>query len=212
MTKIKVCGITNKEDVMECIRLGVDYIGLNFYKKSPRFIALESAKGIIKAVRNKTLQTFFAGVFVNESLAAVKNISGKLSLDLIQLHGNEDPGYVSELKKCLGKKVQVIKAFRVKNKVSLKSIQNYECNYFLFDSYSKYSFGGTGNSFDFNAIKNIKIQRPFFIAGGINVSNIKDALSLNPFGVDINSSVEISPGKKDHKKISEIIAIVRVEK
>ena len=205
-TRIKICGITNYYDAKFCINNGVDYIGFIFYNKSPRYISPEKARTIILKLGKAKIR--FAGVFVNEKLSEVNHISSLCGLDVLQIHGDENKSFFRNLRKTSDKRI--IKSIRMKDEVSLRNIEPFDSDFFLFDSFSKTEYGGTGKSFDFKLIKNI--SKPFFLAGGLNSANIETALkNINPFGVDMNSGVEKSPGVKDHNKILEIIKIIRRE-
>ena len=205
MTKIKICGITNYEDALACIALEIEYIGFNFYQKSPRYIAPEAAKEIIGRLPDSGAK--FTGVFVNEDFSRLSGIVNFLGLGLVQIHGDENSKYTQTLKKNLPK-IKVIKVIRVKDKTSLAIISTFNSDYLLFDTYAEDMYGGTGNSFDYNIIKT---KKKFFLAGGINQNNILKALGQKPYAVDINSGVEITRGKKDLRKIHEIVTVIRNE-
>lgn len=199
MTKVKICGITNLEDAMDAASLGADYLGFNFYPKSPRHIKKSEAKKIISSLPKNIKKV---GVFVNEGIDKVKSIVNEANLDLIQLHGDETPYYCAQLKN-KGKKT-IIKAFRIKNYGEIKKTGDYDVDYLMFDAFRKGMFGGTGKTFDWKIVKEIK--RPFFLSGGLNADNIKGAIkAAKPFAVDVASSVEKKPGKKDYRKMKSFI-------
>jgi phosphoribosylanthranilate isomerase len=199
MTKVKICGITNYEDAANAAILGADYIGFNFYKSSPRYIDESEVKKIIERMPNSVKKV---GVFVNEKLDAVKRIVKDLNLDLIQLHGGETPEYCKQIKK--ETKKGIIKSFRIKDKSDIEKIKEYNVDYYLFDAYKEGLFGGTGKTFDHSLLKNIK--RKFFLSGGLNEKNVKEAIkTTKPFAVDTASGVEKNPRKKDPKKMEEFI-------
>ncbi len=199
MTKVKICGITNYEDAMDAIRLGADFIGLNFYRKVPRYIKLKEARKIAKDATKKTKKV---GIFVNSTLGNIKRISKEIGLDYIQLHGNESPEFCREVKRSTRKKI--IKAIRIKSIGDLKKINKFDVDLFIFDAYKKGHYGGTGKSIDFNLLKGIK--KKYFLSGGLNQSNVRKAIKeLNPFVVDVSSGVEKSIGKKDYNKVKAFI-------
>ncbi len=207
IVKIKVCGITNLEDALFCIKNKIDYIGFNFYEKSPRYILPKKAKEIKdKLPRSKTK---FVGVFVNESIAGLCKIAREVGLNLLQLHGDENSKYILNLR-CKFPKAKIIRAIRVKEKASLGGIGAISSDYILFDNYSRNKYGGTGASFYFNFLKGI--SRGFFLSGGVNAMNLHNALKLMPFAIDVNSGIESTPGKKDSSKIIEILKIMRDKK
>ena len=199
MVKIKICGITNYEDAENAAMFGADYIGFNFYRLSPRYIDEAEVKKIIEKMQNSAKNV---GVFVNEKLDTIKKIVQNLDLDLIQLHGDESPDYCKQLKKDTNKRI--IKAFRIKNNININKIKKYNVDYYLFDAHKEELFGGTGKTFYHGLLKNIK--KDFFLSGGLNEKNVKEAIKIaNPFAVDTASGVEKNPRKKDPKKIEEFI-------
>lgn len=203
MTKIKICGITNLEDAQNAVSFGADFIGFIF-ADSPRNIKPEDAKSIIEKLKGNVLKV---GVFVNETLKRVTSIVEYCSLDLIQLHGDEDPQYCSQLKDR-----QVIKAFRIKDDASLALIPRYKDVFAcLLDTFSKETYGGIGRVFDWNlAIKAKEFGKPILLSGGLGLSNIKEAIKVvRPYAVDISSSIELRPGKKDTKRMQQLIGIIK---
>ena len=199
MVKVKICGITNYEDAANAAILGADFIGFNFYSLSPRFIDRDDAKRIINKMP-KNLKN--VGVFVNEVLEEVKKIVEYVGLDMVQLHGDETPDYCKQIKE--ETKKEVIKSFRINKKEDIKKIKNYDVDYYLFDAYHEGLFGGTGKSFDWNLLKNIK--KPFFLSGGLNCGNVRQAIKIaRPFAVDVASGIEKNQRKKDIEKTKEFI-------
>ena len=201
MAKVKICGITNEKDALNAAKLGADYIGFNFYKKSPRYIDEKKAKEIINKIPARIKKV---GVFVNEDADAIIKISKNLGLDLIQLHGDETLQYCKKVKKQA--KIKIIKAFRIKDKKDVHKINHYKdhADYFMFDAYTEKLFGGTGKIFDWHLVNGIK--KPFFLSGGLNPENVFNAILISlPFAVDVASGVEKKPGKKDYNKIKKFI-------
>jgi phosphoribosylanthranilate isomerase len=199
---IKVCGITQLKQLQQLEALDIDFAGLIFYKDSPRYVGnkipgkeLKSADFDIKKV----------GVFVNADYDEIMKIVESYSLDLVQLHGDESPDLCNDL----SDEVEVIKTFRISDETAQqidKLIMPYDeaCDYCLFDTASGDSFGGTGKQFNWNNLSKSKIEKPFFISGGISVDDA-DALKAfkhpDLFAVDINSKFETEPGIKDMKLI-----------
>ena len=203
MVKIKICGITNIEDAQKAVSLGADAIGFVF-ANSPRKIKPDRAKSIIENLKKRVLSV---GVFVNEPLDNVLKIQQQCSLDAVQLHGDETPEYCSRLKK-----IKVIKAFRIKDESSLSPIPLYKDVFaYLLDTFSEKSYGGTGKTFNWNlALKAKNFEKPIILSGGLAPDNIKEAIkAVRPYGIDISSSIEIKPGKKDHKLMREIIRLIK---
>ena len=199
--KVKICGTTSLKDAFLAVESGADAIGFIFYKMSPRNISQKEAKEIILQLP-PFIET--VGVFVNETSDKINRIAEQCKLNSIQLHGEESPALCRRVKR------KVIKAFRVKNADSLKSIASYKVSGFLLDSYNDGSKGGTGQVFDWNLALRVKKQGPVILAGGLNPYNVFTAIHrVKPYGVDVCSGVEDSPGIKDHEKIRAFIKSVR---
>ena len=199
--KVKICGTTSLKDAFLAVESGADAIGFIFYKMSPRNISQKEAKEIILQLP-PFVET--VGVFVNETSDKINRIAEQCKLNSIQLHGEESPALCRRVKR------KVIKAFRVKNADSLKSIASYDVSGFLLDSYNDGSKGGTGQVFDWNLALRVKKQGPVILAGGLNPYNVFTAIHrVKPYGVDVCSGVENSPGIKDHEKVRAFIKSVR---
>lgn len=197
---IKICGITNLEDALTSIEAGCDALGFVF-AKSPRRITLKEARAIIKEIPPSVKRV---GVFVNEEQARVREIAETCRLDLLQFHGDETPDYCSQFEH------PVIKAFRIKDGESLKELANYKVVAYLLDSHSEEVYGGTGKRFDWELARVAKAFGPIILAGGLDPSNVVQAIKrILPYGVDVSSGVEARPGKKDPLKIREFIQAVR---
>ncbi len=203
MTKIKICGITNKVDAVEAARSGVDMLGFIFYKKSPRFVSQKSARDIINELPGDIMKV---GVFVDEEPDAVLSLARSAGLDAAQLHGGETPECCADLKESL----KVIKAFRIKDKKDLSRINGYDVDFYLLDTYQRRARGGTGKTFDWGIISDFEFLRPIILSGGLNPGNILDAIkTISPFGVDVSSGIEESPGKKDLKLMKKFVEEIR---
>ena len=151
------------------------------------------------------------GVFVNESVEKIAEISEKANLNFIQLHGDEDENFIKDLRKNVKKEVKVIKVFRVGETFNFQfSIFNSLVDYFLFDTDSK-AFGGTGKSFDWQILNEIEIPKPYFLSGGISPENLENLKILNqkPLVLDINSKFEIEPGIKNLEKIKTFKSLLK---
>ena len=207
---IKICGITSKETVKFLINNHVDYFGLIFYKKSPRYIDLNKAYQLTKISRDTKLKA--VGVFVNYSLIEIQKYIDTLNLKFIQLHGNEDISYIHKLKK--NNDVTIIKAFGIKDLKDFKIANEYlDVDYFLFDYKPTKNYelpGGNAKSFNWKITRNVKILKKWFLSGGINENNIKEAIGIkNLYGIDISSGVEEKLGVKSDNKISRILKIIK---
>lgn len=204
MVKVKICGIKTLQDVEFVNRQKPDFTGFVFYLLSKRYVSLITARSL-KAKLNKKIKSI--GVFVNappEEIAAAAELG---IIDLVQLHGDETNAYIAELRKICT--LPVIKAVRVREEADIKKAAFYNCDYFLFDTYSTASYGGTGRQFDTQLLKGVKINKPYFLAGGLNAGNVRSALKgLKPYAVDVSGGVE-SGGSKDEIKIKNFIKQVK---
>jgi len=204
MVRVKICGITNETDALKAARLGAWALGFVFYKKSPRFISPFKAKKIIEA-----LPPFITpvGVFVNHNLGAMRDIIAHCGLHAVQLHGDEDHHFCHRLRRY---NVKVIKAFRVGQGFNPKDVEAYKVDAYLFDTADKDAYGGTGKTFDWTMLTEVKSTNvPIILSGGLNTQNVIAPVNgLKPYAVDISSSVEESPGKKDGKKMKDFIDVV----
>ncbi len=203
MIKIKICGITNKEDALWAVNLKVDALGFIF-ADSPRRVSPEIVQAIIEL-----LPPFISsvGVFVNEDREKVKEIAENCGLTTLQFHGQESSSYCKEFKQ------KVVKTFRVKDKSVLEKAVQYQdkVDGYLLDTYSPSKYGGTGKTFDWSIAKEIKeFGLPTILSGGLNSENIKEAISeVEPYAVDVSSGVEERPGKKSLEKLIDFVRIVR---
>ncbi len=200
MVKIKICGITNLEDAAACANYGADALGFVF-AESPRKISKFRCREIIDR-----LPPFVTvvGLFANQSKEDISDIIKFCPLDVLQFHGDESPEF------CLSFNKRTIKAFRIFNQRDIKLLDNYNVSAYLLDSYDGKKLGGTGKTFDWKLIKGVTNKR-IILAGGLNSSNVGNAISeCSPYGVDVSSGVEKSPGIKDHRKIAEFIKRSRV--
>ena len=204
MPKVKICGNTNIEDVRLVVERGADYAGLIF-TESKRRVSLETAQAIIRAFpefRN------FVAVFSNQSKEEVETLVHDLGIRILQFHGEETALYCRSF---IEKGYEVIKTFRIKDRMSLKRIDEYNVSAFLFDTYTAETKGGTGISFNWELIEDRPyVHEKLFLAGGLNVNNLRKAIQkVHPFAVDVASGVESAPGKKDPKLLEEFIRIAK---
>jgi len=205
--KIKVCGMRQRENIEQLVRLNPDYIGFIFYQQSKRYVGDQIAEDLLNLIPH-TIQK--VGVFVDEPVNSLIEKYHLNRLDMIQLHGNESPDYCYKLKE-MG--IQAIKAFKISDDFDFVSIAVYKssCAYFLFDTAGK-TVGGTGIKFDWSLINKYTGGRPFFLSGGIESSDgqlIRNISHPDLFGVDVNSGFETEPAIKDILKISSFISEIR---
>jgi len=202
MTKIKICGITNRADALAAVDLSVDAVGFVFYPQSPRYIAPDSLEQFRRKISPSTR---CIGVFVNERKESVLRIAKQCRLDGLQFHGNESPEYCSHFSTHM-----VIKAFALKNRKDLRSIKDYNVQAILVDTYDSVNLGGTGKKSNWELAEEARSFGPLILAGGLNETTVKDAIrSVNPFAVDVSSGLEISPGAKNHDKMNAFVQKVR---
>lgn len=195
MTKIKICGLFRENDIDFVNEALPDFIGFVF-AKSRRQIVPETAK---KFKQNLNKNIYSVGVFVNEPVKNIAEICDKNIIDLIQLHGNEDEKYIKSLRTVCNNKI--IKAVTVKNAADILRSRNCTADYLLLDNGC-----GSGERFDWELLKTF--VKPYFLAGGINKTNIDEALSLKPYCIDISSGVE-TENVKDKQKILDIVRRVK---
>jgi phosphoribosylanthranilate isomerase len=212
MTAIKVCGITRTEDMLMCSRLGVDAVGINFWPGSRRYVTPEKAADILQH-RGGRMKIF--GVFVNAPLAEIVTYTRMLSLDFIQLHGDEREENIRQLRDRLprAQKVGIIKAIRVRNIFPEKEIAAFSSisDGLLFDSGATGAYGGSGVEFDYGALEGVGLKLPMvLLSGGLNAGNVERAVRLvKPHMVDVCSGVETAPGVKDEKKLEFFVEALR---
>ena len=205
--QLKVCGLTKMDQIQELISMNIDFLGFIFYEKSPRFVLNHLSLEEISEINHQGK----VGVFVNESIEKIAEITEKAKLNFIQLHGDEDENFIKDLRKNVKKEVKLIKVFRVGETFNFQfSIFNSLVDYFLFDTDSK-AFGGTGKTFDWQILNEIEISKPYFLSGGISLENIHQLSTINhqPLALDINSKFETEPGSKDIEKIKNFTQIVK---
>lgn len=185
---VKFCGMTNYKDAKESLDLGVDFIGFVFYKKSPRFIEVQEVKNILKKLPKETKSV---GVFVEESQMDIEYIMNYCALTYAQVYNDFDMQ-------------NIIRAYRIQNSLP-KTIHN---GLILVDRFSA-KVGGSGEKFDWSILESFEAINRTFVAGGISFENIEEVVKYKPYGVDLVSSIERYPGKKDKAKMKAFIEKLR---
>ncbi|MBN3038864.1 MAG: phosphoribosylanthranilate isomerase [Candidatus Omnitrophica bacterium] len=200
MAKVKICGITNKEDAMWVANLAADYLGMVFAKESNRSVSEKTAQEIAEALPPYIEKV---GLFVNEEPKRVEKILGQCGLNLLQFHGDETPEYCQQFKG----KAKIIKAFRIKDEESLALIPQYDVDFYLLDAFVEDQPGGTGTTFNWDlALRAKEFGKPIFLAGGLNPDNIIEAIKkVEPYAVDVSSGVEASPRRKNVDLMQDFI-------
>lgn len=199
--EIKICGITNMEDAVMAFAYGADALGFIFYEKSPRYVSPETAMRII---RNLPDDISKVGVFVNHDIHAVRQIYEFCGLDLIQLHGDESPDYCREFSQSI-----LIKAISPRNEEDLGIVKRYGVKAVIIDARDSGLYGGTGKKSNWELAAKLKEMHLLVLSGGLNAGNILEGIrTVSPHAVDVNSGVELSPGKKDPKQVQSMIETV----
>ena len=202
MVKIKVCGITNLDDARAAVEYGADYLGFNFYPPSRRCIAPERAHEIIAGLP-EDVEKF--ALFVNEPEEKIRRIlaaGGDAGFSGVQLHGEESAEF------CRGWDVTVIKAFRVKDRESLRAMENFPADYYLVDTWAP-GYGGSGEAFPWSWLEGLRPEK-LILAGGLHSGNVAEAIrQVRPYGVDVCTGVESAPGVKDHEKLKAFISAAK---
>jgi phosphoribosylanthranilate isomerase len=201
--KVKICGITSIDDALAAVGAGADMLGFNFYEKSPRCISPELCKQVISAI--PAGKVFHVGVFVNMDASDILRVMETCGLDLAQLSGDESPQALHVLGE------RAFKALRPADDDSLQAdLARYPARKgkpsWLVDAYRPNAYGGTGHTADWQLAANLAWQTPILLAGGLKPENVAQAIEqVQPWGVDVASGVEISPGVKDHAKMCAFV-------
>ncbi|MCF8222408.1 MAG: phosphoribosylanthranilate isomerase [Bacteroidales bacterium] len=207
--KVKICGLRDKDNIREIAGMKPDYLGFIFYKASPRYagdiLDVDTLNELDEGLKK-------VGVFVNEDINKVVDIALAYGLDVLQLHGNENPAYCRELR---GENFEIIKAFNPLDKNDFVAMKEYHgsCDYFLLDNRGRMA-GGSGQKFDWEILDKYKLDIPFFLSGGIGPGDSEQLLSMNyknMTAIDINSRFEIAPGVKDPALVEEFLNKIRIK-
>ncbi|MFL9484534.1 phosphoribosylanthranilate isomerase [Chitinophagaceae bacterium LWZ2-11] len=209
--RIKVCGLTQVEQVQELDEMGVEFGGFIFYPKSPRYVFKSMPAATIKKIKGNINKV---GVFVNAPTNDVLQTIDDCGLYLVQLHGDESPRECEKI----ANYVSVIKAFRLREDDNiLWKIKDYQdvVDMFLFDTEGA-GYGGTGKKFNWNLLKGLDIRKPFFLSGGIRPDDVdalkefsKDVVAKDLFALDVNSQFEVSPGIKDMNLVRQFVTKIK---
>ncbi len=193
---VKICGITKLEDALFCSSAGANFLGFIFYTKSPRYITHRHVREIIEQLPSTVTPV---GVFVNESREVINDIILKTNIRIIQLSGDESPD------DCLGYPIDVWKAFRIDKIDEVQQTTAFQISAALLDGVKGKEYGGTGVPADISVANEIKKYHRLVLAGGLNPENVSSMIrQTQPYAIDVNSGVEISPGKKDHNKVKQL--------
>ena len=195
---VKICGITRVDDAVFATELGASAVGFVFFPQSPRYIDPKTAGEITSALPSHVVRV---GVFVDEDESTVLDIVREAGLTAVQLHGTENQNYIDRLGG-----LRVIKAVRIGPDFDETTLADFSAVTFLVDAYSPVAKGGTGLTIDWNVANRLRQYGRIILAGGLNASNVREAVeTAYPWGVDVSSGVEVSPGVKDHDKLRAFI-------
>lgn len=202
-TRIKVCGITDRDQALAIAALGVDALGFIFVAASPRCVAAEQVRAIVAALPPFVTTV---GVFMDHDPELVNQIARSCGLSMVQLHGKESAEY------CRAMELPVVKAFRVRpDALPVLTAYRQVVKGFLLDTYRAGQAGGTGATFDWELVGQLALPGPLLLAGGLTADNVGAAIrQLRPFAVDANSGVELSPGRKDLEQVKRLVAEARL--
>lgn len=206
-TKVKICGLSTPETITTAIEHGADFIGLVFYPPSPRHLELEVARYLANTIP-ETVTT--VGLFVDPDDKTLETTLNVVPLNVIQLHGNETPERVAEIKDKFD--LPVMKAISVSTKMDIESASSYEgiVDWMLFDAKGEILPGGNGIAFDWTLLSEYQGATPWMLAGGLTPDNVLEALSIaSPDAVDVSSGVETAKGVKDVAKIHSFLKAVK---
>ncbi len=203
--KIKICGITNAPDALAAIEAGADALGFVFHRRSPRWVEAKVVKAIVSELPPFVLPV---GVFVNEDAKVVRDLMNECGLALAQLHGDETASYCELLAR------PALKAIRLRGRGSLLALAEFQgraqVRGFVVDTFSEEVYGGTGETTDWNLAAEAAKAARILLAGGLTPENVGEAIEkVRPYGVDVSSGVEASPGKKDPEKVRAFVRAVR---
>jgi len=202
--QIKICGLRREEDIKYVNECLPEYIGFVF-AESKRKVDKKQAK-VLKEMLSSKIQA--VGVFVNAALEEIEELCSENVIDIVQLHGEEDIVYIESLRERISN--PIIKAIRVRSQEQILEEEKMPCEMLLLDTYTKGEYGGSGKDFDLQMIP--ELEKPYFLAGGLQVETIKEKLAqVNPYAVDISSGVE-TDGIKDFQKIKEFVKKIREER
>ena len=197
MIATKICGITNNPDANLAIAMGASALGFIFYKKSPRYVDIKTAK----IISSQNPKGKFIGVFVNEDIDYIKKVIDDVGLNGVQLHGDESNVF------CQSFNVPVIKAIRVKLHLNKSIFDKYDVSALLLDTYDNKLIGGTGKTFNWSKVDGDNFNLPIILAGGLNDKNILEGIkAVNPSALDISSGIELRPGKKNKIKMKLVFS------
>ena len=209
---VKICGLTSEKQALQVAKLGANAIGIISVEDSPRYISAENKKKIFKTLDKLHPRIERVSVVQNCPIdLIIKNFIGNPSETIIQLHGDEDIDYCKKIREKIPN-IGLWKAFRIKTEADIDKIKPFEdfVDAILLDSWNKETYGGSGKKINSIHLKNLHFSKPWWLAGGISIEWIDEILTdFKPNGLDISSSIEISPGLKDIKKTEDLLKLLK---
>lgn len=200
---IKICGVTSVEDALVVEAAGADAVGLNFSRASPRYLELDQAARIVRALQG---EMEVVGVFVDSSLDEIRRVVDEVGLDTVQLHGNESGEFLEEVRA----QVPAYKALRIGDAADVALARTYGGERILTDAKVKGAMGGTGHTFDWSLISGLTAERQLILAGGLRPDNVAESVRrVRPYGIDTASGVEDAPRRKNPTKVVEFVQAAR---
>lgn len=200
---IKICGVTSVEDALVVAASGADAVGLNFSRASLRYIEVDEAARIVRALHGRLE---IVGVFVDSSLEAIAHVAKEAGLDTVQLHGHESPEFLDEVRLL----TPAYKALRIGDATDVVGARRYGGERLLTDAKVKGAMGGTGHAFDWSLLGDLCTERQVILAGGLRPDNVSEAVQrVRPYGIDTASGVEDAPGRKSPEKVAEFVLAAR---
>lgn len=204
--RVKICGITSVEDALAAVEAGADALGFVLHQGSPRYVSPRDIGHIVKAVPPFVIPV---GVFVNEPVEHVREVMDTCGLLLAQLHGDESPAYCEALGR------SSLRGIRLRDRQSMSAMSGYQaCEHvraFVIDAFSEAGYGGTGRLANWSLAAEVAREARVVLAGGLTPDNVQEAVqSVRPYGVDVSSGVEASPGKKDHEKLRAFVQAAKL--
>jgi len=208
-TLVKICGITSVDQALQIAKLGANAIGLISVKESPRYVSLEKKKDIFRNLKKDFPHVKRVSVVKNIPLELMSIKSFEFE-NVIQLHGDEDPSYCKKLRRKFPQ-IEIWKAFRIKNKEDIGEIELFSdfIDAVLLDSWNEKTYGGSGTRINSKYLEELKLNKPWLLAGGISIDWLKEILiDIKPDGIDVSSSIEITPGIKDLDKTEKLLNLI----
>jgi phosphoribosylanthranilate isomerase len=206
VTRVKICGITRAEDAELAVELGAWALGFILWPQSKRAADPAVAAGIARALRRRVE---LVGVFVNQPLDEIEGYADALGLTYVQLHGDEGPAFCTAVAQRTG--CRVIKAAKIRHGADLRDLERFHTDLHLLDTHVPGMVGGTGETWDWGLLAGRRSKTPFLLSGGLTPENVTQAIeAVHPWGVDVASGTEASPGVKDPAKLQAFLEATQV--